>query len=96
MTTFTPQVHDVISYKLRKDQQPTHPDKVWHGRVIEIQGNIISLYQDTEQEQEQQRHFVVEMIDDGWQGEEDIVYPSQVVSVEHANTSYSTEHKPAL
>lgn len=60
----------ILHFKLRKDQLPEHPDKVWSGTIHKI---LIDI-----DDRSQQRYYLVTLTDPGYD-ETDLVYPEQVV-----------------
>ncbi len=64
-------VGDTLFYKLRPIDWPTDTNKVWRGRVKSV---IVDSprYLDS---------AIVDILEDGYMGETEIVYPSQITSV---------------
>ncbi|HEX6551284.1 MAG TPA: hypothetical protein VF026_00865, partial [Ktedonobacteraceae bacterium] len=55
-----------ISYRLRLSERPTNPGRLWHGRVEK-------LYTEA---------CLVRLTEPGYDGEHDMVFFSQIVSIE--------------
>jgi hypothetical protein len=65
-------IGDTIFYKLRPQDLPTDPDKLWKGRVRSV---IVDSprYVDS---------LVVDILEPGFEDDTEIVYPEQLVSVQ--------------
>lgn len=59
------QVGDTIYYRLKEEDAPTHPDKEWPGRVIQVMSLSVT----------------VEMLEPGYEGDTEMVYCEQIVRV---------------
>lgn len=58
----------IITYKLRRDQRPVHPEKEWHGKVILYNSHF--------------HRAVVESLEEGYEGCEDDVWLEQIMQIE--------------
>jgi hypothetical protein len=58
----------IITYKLRHDQRPVHPEKEWHGKVILYNSHF--------------HRAVVESLDEGYEDCEDVVWLEQIMRIE--------------
>ncbi len=73
----------VVEYRLRPDQQPTNPDKIWHGRVLHLFVNHSLLYDGV----------MVEITNPGFEGGTEFVHLSQLTNIIRA---YSDVQKPCF
>ena len=62
-------VGDTISYKLRPIDMPNDPDRLWTGRVLIVIVDNPCLLD----------HVKVQILDDGFTGDSELVYPEQIV-----------------
>ncbi len=58
----------IITYKLRRDQRPVHPEKEWHGKVILYNSHF--------------HRAVVESLEEGYEDCEDDVWLEQIMQIE--------------
>ena len=72
------QVGDILFYTLRSIDQPTEPDKLWHGRVKSVTVDS-PVYVDC---------VIVDILEDRYIGETEIVYPSQIVRKEESTSEH--------
>jgi len=64
----------IITYKLRNDQRPVHPEREWRGKVLLYNGVL--------------HRAVVESLEEGYEGCEDEVWLEQIIGIEQpADTS---------
>ena len=58
----------IITYKLRRDQRPVHPEKEWHGKVILYNSHF--------------HRALVESLEVGYEDCEDDVWLEQIMQIE--------------
>lgn len=58
----------IITYKLRRDQRPVHPEKEWHGKVILYNSHF--------------HRAVVESLEEGYEDCEEDVWLEQIMQIE--------------
>lgn len=73
----------IIIYRLRPDQLPTNPDRLWTGRVIQV-------YKDRENIESGVR---VQVMNSGYEGETEVVISTQIVRVIQEQT---TNHQQVI
>ena len=61
----------VIAYLMRPHELPTHPELEWHGKIKEVCNCL--------------RVVEVEVLDEGYEGYDELVYFEQVVRVESSS-----------
>lgn len=64
-------VGDVIFYKLRLSDLPTNPERIWKGKIESLYSSFI----------------LVSSLDEGYEGLQEPVWPSQIVTVERKDSS---------
>lgn len=66
------QVGTIIHYRLRPEQNPVNPTRIWRGKIIRATFNEPYMLD----------HVQVELLDEGYEGEQEIVYPQQIAAIE--------------
>lgn len=69
------QIGDIVLYRLRREQEPVHPEKIWHGQIEMILVNI--------HDRSQRHYYLITSLEEEYKGQQDLVYPDQVVSIEY-------------
>jgi len=64
----------VIVYLMRPDELPTQPELEWHGKIMEI-CNCLGVVE-------------VEVLEEGYEGYDELVYFEQVIRVESKDVIY--------
>lgn len=72
----------IITYRLRTDQLPVHPEKVWRGNVL--------LYNKLS------HRAVVESLEEGYEGCEDDVWLEQIIQIEERGYTAPSQDEGAL
>ena len=66
------QVEVIIHYCLRPEQNPVNPARIWRGKILRATFNTPGMLD----------HVQVEILDEGYEGEREIVYLQQIVAIE--------------
>ncbi|HYT36935.1 MAG TPA: hypothetical protein VEP90_08500 [Methylomirabilota bacterium] len=64
----------IITYRLRPDQRPRHPEKVWRGKVLSYNRDF--------------RRAMVVSLEEGYEGYEEDVCLEQIIGIETPLTEY--------